>query len=390
MSLLDALLLDPYRINVWIAYRTDGVKGSGTEEDPYNGSPRYESAISVSGLTSSGREATATTGGNHGFSDGDVVTISGVTGVDGQYYNGTFVIYGKTATTFKYWMKGSPAGNGSGTMVCALTHYQFDEIRGVLGANTTIHLGPGVFPTQGIGSDGSGVPVLTGQKIIGSGIDVTIVKLVSVRSPIVQYWVLGTGAHLEYFAVSDLTLDCNLDGQLIGSYTFPPIACSGVLVSGAHVKYRRVRVINFGDSSGAFECFVMWSAGADPNPAFVESVDCLMEDCILEQPAINQYGLVTVINMGATEDAKGVMGYHRACVVRNCLIDCEYKINPVAISQISYIVINPGPNQTIEATVTTRVAHGRAVNDWVRISGALVNGSLANAFNGSFKVTAVP
>jgi len=30
MSLLDALLLDPARINVWIAYRTDGIKGTGT------------------------------------------------------------------------------------------------------------------------------------------------------------------------------------------------------------------------------------------------------------------------------------------------------------------------------------------------------------------------
>src|SRR5437016_6364429 len=38
MSLLDALLLDPYRINVWIAYRTDGVKGTGTQNDPYDGS----------------------------------------------------------------------------------------------------------------------------------------------------------------------------------------------------------------------------------------------------------------------------------------------------------------------------------------------------------------
>ncbi|HEY9172182.1 MAG TPA: hypothetical protein VI136_07860 [Verrucomicrobiae bacterium] len=37
MSLLDALLLDPHRINVWIAYRTDGVKGSGTQSDPYDG-----------------------------------------------------------------------------------------------------------------------------------------------------------------------------------------------------------------------------------------------------------------------------------------------------------------------------------------------------------------
>ena len=29
MSLLDALLLDPTPFNVWITYRTDGVKGSG-------------------------------------------------------------------------------------------------------------------------------------------------------------------------------------------------------------------------------------------------------------------------------------------------------------------------------------------------------------------------
>src|SRR6266540_6341101 len=38
MSLLDALLLYPYRINVWIAYRTDGVAGSGTQNDPWDGS----------------------------------------------------------------------------------------------------------------------------------------------------------------------------------------------------------------------------------------------------------------------------------------------------------------------------------------------------------------
>ena len=38
MSLLDALLLDPYRTNVWIAYRTDGVAGTGTQNDPYDGS----------------------------------------------------------------------------------------------------------------------------------------------------------------------------------------------------------------------------------------------------------------------------------------------------------------------------------------------------------------
>src|SRR5438093_9155770 len=38
MSLLDAFLLDPYRINVWIASRSDAVNGSGTQNDPYDGS----------------------------------------------------------------------------------------------------------------------------------------------------------------------------------------------------------------------------------------------------------------------------------------------------------------------------------------------------------------
>src|SRR5437870_3213838 len=38
MSLLDALLLDPFRINIWISYRTDGVKGTGTQNDPWDGS----------------------------------------------------------------------------------------------------------------------------------------------------------------------------------------------------------------------------------------------------------------------------------------------------------------------------------------------------------------
>jgi hypothetical protein len=38
MSLLDALLLDPAPFDVWIAARTDGIKGSGTISDPWDGS----------------------------------------------------------------------------------------------------------------------------------------------------------------------------------------------------------------------------------------------------------------------------------------------------------------------------------------------------------------
>src|SRR5436189_1124089 len=150
MPLLDSVLLDPHQsaLDVWIALRTDGVKGSGTESDPYNGLPRYESSISVSTLTRFGREAAATTATNHGYANGDVVTISGVTGTGAPFYNGTFVIYSVTTNTFKYWMKAAPGGSGTGTMTCARTYFQFDKIRGdpdlAYRSNIQIHLGPGV------------------------------------------------------------------------------------------------------------------------------------------------------------------------------------------------------------------------------------------------------
>ena len=107
MSLLDALLLDPYRINVWIAYRTDGVKGTGTQNDPYDGSTSLAAAVSVTNLSNVGQEATATTASTHGFNDNDVVTIDGVT--DAAQWNGTFLIYNTTSNSFKYRMTASPA-----------------------------------------------------------------------------------------------------------------------------------------------------------------------------------------------------------------------------------------------------------------------------------------
>jgi hypothetical protein len=50
MSLLDALLLDPHRINIWIAQRTDGLHGSGTQNDPYDGSTAARLDAILNGL----------------------------------------------------------------------------------------------------------------------------------------------------------------------------------------------------------------------------------------------------------------------------------------------------------------------------------------------------
>ena len=50
MGLLEALLLDPLRVNVWIAARTDSVAGTGTQNDPYDGSTAVKFDALMNGL----------------------------------------------------------------------------------------------------------------------------------------------------------------------------------------------------------------------------------------------------------------------------------------------------------------------------------------------------
>src|SRR5688572_27382640 len=102
MALLDALLLDPYPFEIWIAVRTDGVGGSGTLNDPYDGS---------------------------------------------------------TAAKFDALMN-------------TISAMPADKV-GI------VHLGPGTFSTNGFNARlNTGWQVTAGTRIIGSGVDSTILKLV--------------------------------------------------------------------------------------------------------------------------------------------------------------------------------------------------------------------
>src|SRR5258708_9277291 len=114
MSLLDALLLDPLRMNVWIAVRTDGVAGTGTQNDPYDGSTQGKfdalmnaMPVPITSITFSGTTAIVTAI-NHGFAALSSVLIAGVT--NSSSYNGTFTILntGFTLNTFQYTPNGSP------------------------------------------------------------------------------------------------------------------------------------------------------------------------------------------------------------------------------------------------------------------------------------------
>src|SRR5213082_2905399 len=126
MSLLDALLLDPYRTNVWIAYRTDGVAGTGTQNDPYDGSTNFAAAKSVT-LTNVGLVATATTVAPHGYSSNQPVTIDVQTNPVG--WSGTFLVTVTSSTTFTYLMINTPTGTPSGVMnASAVLGFRFDTI----------------------------------------------------------------------------------------------------------------------------------------------------------------------------------------------------------------------------------------------------------------------
>src|SRR2546425_3565059 len=222
--------------------------------------------------------------------------------------------------------------------------------------NTTVRLGPGVFETKGFALDLGGWQPKSGQKIIGSGMGLTTLKIVGATVANKGYYALGNNintsdpsSNLDYFEASDFTIDCNLGGQPVPmGYDFAPVACGAVSIRGSHIRFRRIRAINWGTQINA-ECFAMITGWA--HPVVPEIVDCVIEDCLLEQPSANNTTLTTIIGIGSYESDGGDYSYPRACVIRNCLIDCDYVNNPVGISGIS--------NSGWVATVTTPIPHNR-------------------------------
>jgi hypothetical protein len=47
MSLFDAFLLEGVRLDFWVATRTDGIAGSGSQPDPFNASSGQFDAVVI-------------------------------------------------------------------------------------------------------------------------------------------------------------------------------------------------------------------------------------------------------------------------------------------------------------------------------------------------------
>ena len=280
---------------------------------------------------------------------------------------------------FEFWISSSAGTGGSGTECDPYqggTQTVLDSLMSSFPPNTTVHLGPGTFVTNG--NNGGWAPK-SGQRIVGAGFDETILKLINASSSanltsVIGAPLIGSSApsFLNGFEVSDLTLDCNLGGQ--ASTT---VACAAIAVSGSHIYIHRVRVINFGTQAVAVKGGAILIGNADPSTS--EVFDCVIEDCIIEQPSPNNVRETTCLGIGAREDANGVMAYHRACVIRNCFIDCASSNSPLIVTGITFVGTT--------ATATTQSQHNLSAGQWVVITGALENGVPSANFNGSFQIS---
>lgn len=428
MTLTDAFLLESTGTNVWIASRSDQIRGDGSAGNPYNGGVSFGPAIPVNLPTSPGIEIVANTGDRaHGFFEGDMIQISGVTGsaLTVAQWNRTFAIYDVTPTTFRFAMGFVPNAPGGFPKV-ARVNFVFDQVLRALPPYTRVNLGPSPrdslgkpipFQTRGFAPHGvGGWQPKSGQKIVGAGTDVTVLQLVGagvlkVGEELVEqhYHAIGMPivptaqtaiTPLEHFEISNLTVDCNLDGQpLRGQNTYTPVACGALRILGNHCRVRDVKAINWGTKSLKQGCFVISIIGAsgaptDANsqPVITEKVGNGIEECIVIQPSQNCARETTVLHLGGVKNPDNhAQGFARACFIRKNFVDCSFTSPADPAIKFSGFFLTAAPGTSIDYSSPPSVigvflskrAHYRANGELVRFHNPRNPGSL---WNGYFRV----
>jgi hypothetical protein len=261
----------------------------------------------------------------------------------------------------------------------------FDEVLSALEVNSRLYIGPGTFETRGNASE---YFPQSGQKIVGSGVDVTFIKLVVAAVPEPRlYHALAVSDYLQFAThveISDLTINCNMAAHPYGSH-YSTLAKAGISTVGSHHRIRRVRIIDYGSQTNTHECFALGVGGAHShNP---EVVDPVIDECILELPSPNNIRETSCI---------GVLGgflppFNRAGVIRNCILDGRYAGEKS--SQKISIDQQPGALQNIEGLTyrfRTATPHLRTLANNVVIQSVSVPGETgldpSKAFNGDFKI----
>jgi hypothetical protein len=187
---------------------------------------------------------------------------------------------------------------------------------------------------------------------------------------------------LNNVEVSDMTIDCNMEGQPTGSNTYAKVACGAVVFGGTNLYFRRLRIINFGTQTLNRECFALATGGGAPDNI---TRNIVIDGCVIEQPAWNNVRETTCTNHGYGENAVGRIGYNLNSITRRCYFNLDFARSGSKPSAR----ITAASCSGLTVTITTAIPHGRAVDDWVIIAGVQVSGSTSNLYNGSWKITSV-
>jgi hypothetical protein len=203
---------------------------------------------------------------------------------------------------------------------------KFDALMAGFGAYTDIHIGPGVFETRGNRDSvvAGGWYAKDGWRIGGSGIDITVLKLIDCPTDGDFYWIIGnnrvggqTGSN--FVEVSDLTCDCNLRGT-----TAKP-ANGAVGLRGYYLACRRVRCVDWGTKLYGRECFVIALTAYRGAGTTLKLTPTMVEECLVDSPyeganafAFNS-SLITVGESGKT--APDLNNYDFNGTIRRCVID---------------------------------------------------------------------
>lgn len=193
----------------------------------------------------------------------------------------------------------------------------FDSIMNlpsVAQANVVIHLGPGIFVTQGFEDNPSGSrwQIRAGMKIIGSGIDVTILRIdnntvgagkhvFAIGHPVKDSSQNGT--QVDAAEVMDLTIDCNC-GTTASAF-------GGVRLMGNNARVRRVKIINWGSRATSIKAFGIVCLTGDPEGGVFGIDNTGIEDCYALSPNIS------VASTVATAFAVGHWKYEASAATHN-------------------------------------------------------------------------
>jgi len=196
-----------------------------------------------------------------------------------------------TTNANEFWISTNTTTANLGTITDPFdgsTQVKFDAAMGNLPPNSTIHIMAGTYQTYGQAA----YYLKSGQKILGSGIDVTILQLAPGTPGSVFTFVLG-GSGTTNLEISDLTCDCN--------YTSGANTYSGVEVDGTRTAVRRVKVINAAHYGGSSEA---WGIGLN-GYSVANSAGNIIEECEVSQSA---GGALTALDISG---ASGVIRNNR-------------------------------------------------------------------------------